>query len=281
MLADVVHHLRCPVCAADLSLAGSALRCPAGHAFDVARQGYANLLTGRPHTGTADTPEMVAARAGFLDRGHFAPLAGLVAARAAERAPSGGCVLDAGAGTGYYLAAVLDRLPDRSGMALDVSKHALRRAARSHPRAGAVVWDVWRPWPVRTGVAAVVLDVFAPRNGPEFHRVLRPDGVLIVVTPGARHLAELAGPLGLLSVDGRKAGRVAGTLGGRFRPAGAWSLELPLSLGHADVVSLAGMGPSARHLDPDTLAARVARLPEPVAVTGAFEMRVFDAAPES
>lgn len=281
MLADVVPCLRCPVCAGELTLAGTAVRCAAGHAFDVARQGYANLLTGRPHTGTADTPQMVAARAGFLGRGHFAPLADLVAARAAGRAPSGGCVLDAGAGTGYYLSAVLGRLPDRAGVALDVSKHALRRAARAHPRAGAVVWDVWRPWPVRTGAVAVLLDVFAPRNGAEFHRVLRPDGVLIVVTPTARHLTELAGPLGLLSVDERKADRVAGTLGGRFRPAGTWPLELPLCLGHADVVSLVAMGPSARHLDAGTLSARVARLPEPVAVTGAFELRLFDVAPES
>lgn len=275
MLADAVPYLRCPVCSGDLSLAGSTLRCAAGHAFDVARQGYANLLTGHPHTGTADTPEMVAARAGFLGRGHFAPLAELIAARAAGHAPPEGCVLDAGAGTGHYLSAVLDRLPGRAGVALDVSKHALRRAARSHPRAGAVAWDVWRPWPVRTGAAAVLLDVFAPRNGAEFHRVLRADGVLIVVTPGARHLAELTGPLGLLSVDVRKADRIAGTLGGRFRSAGTWPLELSLRLGHADVASLVAMGPSARHLDPDTLKARVARLPEPVAVTGAFEIRVF------
>ncbi len=281
MLADVVRYLRCPVCAGDLSLGGPALRCAAGHAFDVARQGYANLLTGRPHTGTADTPEMVAARAGFLDRGHFAPLADLIAERAAEHAPSEGCVLDAGAGTGHHLAAVLDRLPGRPGLALDVSKHALRRAARSHPRAGAVAWDVWRPWPVGSGAVAVLLDVFAPRNGAEFHRVLRPDGVLIMVTPGPRHLAELAGPLGLLSVDERKDDRIAGTLGGRFRSAGTWPLELPLRLGHADAAELVAMGPSARHLDPDELKYRVTRLPEPVAVTCAFRIRVFDVAPES
>lgn len=276
MLADVVPYLRCPVCAGDLSLAGGSLRCAAGHAFDVARQGYANLLTGRAHTGTADTPAMVAARADFLERGHFAPLAELIAGLAAGSAPADGCVLDAGAGTGYHLRAVLDRLPGHAGVALDVSKHALRRAARCHPRAGAVVWDVWRPLPVRDGAVSVLLDVFAPRNGAEFHRVLRPDGVLIVVTPGARHLGELVGPLGLLSVDGRKPGRVAASLGGRFAATGTRRLELPLRLTHADVAAVVAMGPSARHVDPRELEERVARLPEPVPVTAAFEVRAFD-----
>jgi 23S rRNA (guanine745-N1)-methyltransferase len=281
VLADVVPYLRCPICAGDLAIEGPALRCPAGHAFDIARQGYANLLTGKAHLGTADTPEMVAARADFLGGGHFTPLAELVAERAAAFDPGEGCVLDAGAGTGHYLAAVLDRLPGRPGVALDISKHALRRAARAHPRIGALAWDVWRPLPVRTGAVAVLIDVFAPRSGAEFHRVLRQDGALIVVTPAPHHLGELIERLGLLSVDERKADRVADSIGERFAPAGTWSLDLPLSLTHADVASLVAMGPSARHTPPEILRARIAALAEPVKVTAAFEVRAFDVRPES
>ncbi len=281
MLADVVPYLRCPVCAGDLACAGPTLRCAEGHAFDVARQGYAGLLTGNGHTGTADTAAMVAARAEFLDGGHFAPLADLIADRAAERAPETGCVLDVGAGTGHYLAAVLDRLPGRPGVALDVSKHAVRRAARAHSRVGALTWDVWRPLPLRTGSVSVLLDVFAPRNGAEFHRVLRPDGVLIVVTPAAHHQTEIIEALGLLTVDARKADRVADALGDRFTPAGTWPLEIPLRLTRAQLASLVGMGPSAWHTDPETLRVRIAALPEPTKVTAAFEVRVFDVRPES
>jgi 23S rRNA (guanine745-N1)-methyltransferase len=281
MLTDALPYLRCPVCAGDLACGERALRCAQGHAFDVARQGYAGLLTGGARTGTADTAAMVAARTRFLAGGHFAPLAALVADRAAARAPDGGCVLDAGAGTGYYLGAVLDRLPGRPGVALDISKHALRRAARAHPRIGALTWDVWRPLPVRTGAAAVLLDVFAPRNGAEFRRVLRPDGVLIVVTPAASHLAELVAALGLLTVDARKADRVAGAVSGHFRPAGTWPLRIPLRLTHAEAGALVAMGPSAWHTDSETLRARISALPEPVAVTAAFEVRVFDVGPES
>jgi 23S rRNA (guanine745-N1)-methyltransferase len=281
MLADVLRYLRCPLCAGDLSTEERALRCTSGHTFDVARQGYAGLLTGNASTGTADTAAMVAARAGFLDGGHFAPLAELVAGQAAARAPGAGCVLDAGAGTGYHLGAVLDRLPGHEGVALDISKHALRRAARAHPRIGALTWDVWRPLPVRTDAVAVLLNVFAPRNAPEFHRVLRPDGILIVVTPAAHHLAELVGPLHLLTVDPRKAERVADTLGERFTPSGTRSLELPMRLAHKEVATLVAMGPSAWHTDREALEARIAAIPEPVPVTAAFEMRVFDSRPES
>lgn len=271
MLDEVLACLRCPLCAADLAIDGAALRCPAGHAFDIARQGYANLLTGGAHAGTADTADMVAARDAFLSGGHFGPLTELIARTAADHATGDGCVLDAGAGTGHYLSAALDSA-DRPGLALDISKYALRRAARAHPRIGAVVWDVWRPWPVRDGAASVLLDVFAPRNGAEFHRVLRPGGTLIVVTPAAGHLGELTGPLGLLSVDGRKAERVGESLGGRFVRTGTTALEMPLSLTRAQAVSLIAMGPNAWHTDP---AARIAELTEPVEVTASVDVATY------
>ncbi|MEV4454854.1 putative RNA methyltransferase, partial [Microbispora sp. NPDC049633] len=75
MLADVIDHLVCPACGTAIHLADGSVRCARGHSFDVARQGYVNMLT-RP-AGTADTPAMVAARARFLEAGHYAPLAGL------------------------------------------------------------------------------------------------------------------------------------------------------------------------------------------------------------
>lgn len=68
MLDDVLPLLRCPVCAAALHRAGPAVRCPAGHSFDVARSGYVSLLPGG--AGTADTAQMVAARDRFLSAGH-------------------------------------------------------------------------------------------------------------------------------------------------------------------------------------------------------------------
>jgi 23S rRNA (guanine745-N1)-methyltransferase len=186
-----------------------------------------------------------------------------------------GCVLEIGAGTGYYLAAVLDALPGRAGLALDASKAALRRAAHAHPRIGAVAADAWRRLPVADGAAAVVLDVFAPRRGAELARVLHPGGQLLVVTPNPGHLAELAGPLGLLSVDPRKEERLAATLGPSFTLLRQRSHDAALSLSRPDVAAVIGMGPSARHADPGALAERIAGLPGHIPVTLSVTLSVF------
>jgi 23S rRNA (guanine745-N1)-methyltransferase len=67
-------------------------------------------------------------------------------------------------------------------VAVDASKYAARRAARAHPRLGAVVDDTWREVPVRSRAIALAACIFAPRNGPEIARVLAPGGELVVVT---------------------------------------------------------------------------------------------------
>ncbi len=282
MLDDVLGYLRCPHCGGALAVAGTSLRCGTGHSFDIARQGYVSLLPAGSPGGAGDTAEMVRARRDFLAAGHFAAIAAALAAAAADYSPAEeeprqvtGCVADVGAGTGYFLAAVLDRLPHHHGLALDVSKHALRVAARAHPRIGAVGCDAWRPLPVDDAAAGLALNVFAPRDGAELHRILRPDGCLLVVTPAAGHLAELIGPLGLLSVDERKQERLAGKLGPYFDLVGEQEHGGELSLDHTAVGALVAMGPSARHAEPEVMAARIAGLAEPVAVTLAVTLSVL------
>ncbi len=271
MLTDVIDYLICPVCGAVPFLAGGSVRCERGHSFDVARQGYVNMLTGATAPGTADTPAMVAARAEFLAAGHYAPLAH----RLAELAADAEVVADAGAGTGHYLAGVLGAETAGAGavgIALDVSKHALKRAARAHPRIGAVAADVWRGLPVRDRCVDVLLNVFAPRNAAEFARILRPGGTLLVVTPTAAHLHPLVARLGLLSVDEDKDRRVEETLGGRFAKAVQEVTEIRLTLGRTAVAAVVGMGPSAWHTRADELAERIAGLPDPVEVTASFQI---------
>lgn len=277
MLDDALEYLACPLCEARLSCRGSTLRCEAGHAFDIARQGYASLLPGDAHTGTADTATMLEARDAFLAAGHFDPIVRAVAERASTLLASGGagCVVDAGAGPGRYLAAVLDAAPGRAGVALDLSKYAARRAARAHPRVAAAVADTWGRLPVATGAAALVLDVFAPRNAAEFRRLLSGDGALLVVTPTVRHLREAVDASGLLSVDEDKGERLAAQLEEGFTLEDETVLEVPLALVHDDLKNLALMGPSAWHAEPSTLATRIAKLPEPFATAASVRIATY------
>ncbi|NEC35043.1 methyltransferase domain-containing protein [Streptomyces rubrogriseus] len=241
--------LRCPTCRTRrLSPGPGALHCPVGHTFDLARHGYASLLTGTRAT-SGDDADMVRSRDRFLSTGAYAPIrqagARLATGTVSERAT----VVDVGCGTGYYLAGVLDQLPGARGLGLDTSVRALRSAARAHDRAAAVAWDVFRPFPLADGTVDVVLDVFAPRNPAEFHRVLRPTGRLIVVRPTGRHLAELRGQVPrMVVIDPAKEQRLHRALDPFFEPMVTHRVEYSVSLNRLDVLDLVAMTPSARHV---------------------------------
>ncbi|WP_235174506.1 putative RNA methyltransferase [Tomitella biformata] len=280
-LIEVADALRCPVCEGQVSVEGRAVRCAAGHSFDIARQGYVGL-TGGALKFTGDSPDMVAARERFLGAGHFEALLAAVAETSARVLPHWGAegvpgpvVVELGAGTGHYLARVLDGAPSARGVAVDASKPAARRAARAHPRAASVLTDAWARLPVADGAADLVMSVFAPRNAEESARMLRPGGTVLVLTPGPGHLGELVGPLGLVNVDERKAERLEATMAGHFEAAEMVHIESRMNLSHKDIENVIGMGPSARHGDPAQRAAAIAALPERVTVTAAAIVTVF------
>jgi 23S rRNA (guanine745-N1)-methyltransferase len=268
VLAEALPLLRCPICRSDLTLDMAAVRCGQGHAFDVAKQGYVSLLHGKRPRHTGDTAPMVAARERFLGAGHFEPLAEAVTAAVGEGGE--GCIVDLGAGPGWYLARALEGQPESLGVALDASKPAVRRAARAHRRAAAVAADVWGELPLRDGVAGAVLDVFAPRNPAEMARVLAPAGVAVIVTPTERHLRELIEPLGLIRVDEQKEERLEEQLEPHLAIAEREELEWEMGLDREAIRDLVAMGPSAFHVEPAGLDAELASLVEPPRVTASM-----------
>ena len=145
-----------------------------------------------------------------------------------------------------------------------------------NPEALNVVGDVWQPLPVADDAVDVVTVVFAPRNAPEFARVLRPGGRLVVVTPRPGHLAEIAGQTGMLGIEPDKDERLAASLGKHFAPVAARDLDLPLSLRPRDVANLALMGPAGHHLDRAALAALEAGLPARTSVSARFRISVYE-----
>ena len=182
--------LICPLCGQALFRQDRTYRCADGHCFDMARQGYVNLLpVQQKHSAhPGDTREQVLSRREFLDGNFYAPIADALCSLA-KKTGCTGPILDIGCGEGYYstrLAAALDC--DLVG--LDISKEAVRCAAGRHKDA---LWLCASAahLPVADGSAGLVTSLFALTVPEEFHRVLRPDGAYIQVLAAPDHLLGL------------------------------------------------------------------------------------------
>lgn len=284
--------LRCPLCAQSLDQEPSRLHCTSGHSFDRAKQGHITLRRGGPTPKNADTPAMVAAREALLSSGLYEPLREKISAGiAAERLSTLGfstqhlltphddagpsLVADLGGGTGYYLAGILDRLPDAYGVCVDLSAAALKRAARCHERAAAIGSNLLSdPLPLETGSVAVATSIFGPRNMPEIQRVLCAEGLLAVVTPTREHLSELVEPLGMVQVDPHKNERLAASLTA-FRQVTSESITYCAQISLGQARSLVGMGPSAHHISSEELDTRLSRIPDRLTVTVSVNLGVY------
>jgi 23S rRNA (guanine745-N1)-methyltransferase len=152
-----------------------------------------------------------------------------------------------GCGTGYYLRAALPADDAALALGMDLSPAAVSRTIRSHDRIDGLVADVWSPLPVQDAVVDVILNVFAPRNAAEFHRVLRPGGLLLVVVPRPTHLRELRRAGLAVEMQADKAAHLEASLAAWFALESDQHLEETVSLSTSEVASLIGMGPSSHH----------------------------------
>lgn len=241
-LSRALDLLSCPRCGSAVTLGSGTVVCRDGHTWDVARQGYVNLL-GRAEPANADTTAMLAARSRVLAAGLFDPVAAAIRAALTGRPR----VLEVGSGTAYYLVRALGDDDSGVGIALDVSKAAARLAAKADPRVAAVVADVWRRLPIQDHSLDAVLCVFAPRNIAEFARVLRPDGRLVVATPNPEHLSGLRSRHDLLRVPPEKVAQVTAAAAEFFEPIATTNLLHRREVDAALAWDLIAMGPNAFH----------------------------------
>jgi 23S rRNA (guanine745-N1)-methyltransferase len=186
--------LLCPVrdCHLPLLRAERRLLCPRKHSFDIARSGYINLLQPQERRSRrpGDTAAAVAARRRLHDRGVTQPL--FLAIKRTVAASSGDIVLDAGCGDGFYLAS-LARETGCDAHGIDIAIPAIDAAARRYPQCQWIVANADRFVPYADRSFSAVLSITARMNAPEFRRVLRDDGRLLVAIPAPEDLIELRG----------------------------------------------------------------------------------------
>lgn len=260
-------HLLCPYCQERLRRQGRRSLCPNGHAFDLAREGYLNLLPARrpglPPPG--DSAAMLHARRRFLDGGYYQPLSdalNMEISRAVDvdTATNAIHLLDAGCGEGYYLgrlhASLRERLPKRhqiDSVGVDIAREAIRLAARRYQDIQFVVADTRSFIPCADATIDVLLNVFAPRNSPEFARIVAPAGLLVIAIPTPAHLQELRDVVPLLGIQDEKRRRIFDEFQDDFLSVDERTVEYRDDLEQAALIDLLEMMPSIRHTTAESL----------------------------
>lgn len=175
--------LICPVCAAALEFSGNALRCPEGHSFDIAKEGYVNLLRASKNGDLIGDDKFSArSRRDFLNKGYYALLQEELCRIFADKQ---GTVLDICCGEGYYTAALGENI-GLSMFGFDISREMVRLAAKRGN--GTYFVANMASIPVEQGSMDYAIHLFAPFQDASFVRVLKPGGRLWTVVPGRYHL---------------------------------------------------------------------------------------------
>ena len=180
--------LLCPICAQRLQLQEKTYCCQNRHCFDIARQGYVNLLPvqNKRSLNPGDTTEQVLARREFLSAGYYKPI---LEALCQMAKPYNGPILDVGCGEGYYSAGLAQALHTQL-VGLDISKEAVRRAAGMYKNALWLCGSAAR-LPISEESVGILTSLFALTVPEEFHRVLKQDGIFFQVLAAPDHLLSL------------------------------------------------------------------------------------------
>lgn len=181
----------CPLCAAPLQLNQKSYVCENNHRFDLAKEGYLNLLPVQfKHSAEpGDNKQMIQARREFLEAGYYEPMAEAVAMMIDANQPKH--LLDLGCGEGYYSRKIEAFCISKMMLhGIDIAKFAVAASAKKQPDARFIVASSNR-LPYADQYFDFVLRVFAPSNDDELKRVLKASGFLLTVTPGPRHLWQL------------------------------------------------------------------------------------------
>jgi 23S rRNA (guanine745-N1)-methyltransferase len=185
----------CPLCQQPLMQESKQWVCENRHSFDIAKEGYVNLLPvqNKRSINPGDNLEMMQARRAFLDQGFYHPLIDILSSLLQSHLPNNAKLLDLGCGEGYYtqaLAQQLNTTGQRRFWGVDISKTAIRYAAKREPSISFSVASAYQ-LPFFEDSFDALIRIYAPSEASELRRVIKPHGLLLTVQPAANHLFEL------------------------------------------------------------------------------------------
>lgn len=180
----------CPLCQLPLALTQRQYQCANKHSFDRAKEGYVNLLPvqQKKSLDPGDNSEMMQARRAFLQAGWYARVAEQTAAMLRALQPQQ--LLDLGCGEGYYSGILQQQLAPQQLHGIDISKAAIRFAAKHYPQAHFAVASAYQ-LPFAAEQFDAIVRIYAPSLLSELQRVLKVGGHLLTVTPAPAHLLQI------------------------------------------------------------------------------------------
>lgn len=181
---------RCPICQLALSLNNKTYSCEKKHCYDLAKEGYLNLLPVQHKRSKepGDNKAMVNARRAFLEKGYYQPLIDRLVALYGQYGNLAGEIFDAGCGEGYYTNQ--HKKDNNTVYGIDIAKEAVKKAAKKYPLCHFSVGTLSQ-LPFDNDRFDWMVSIYAPILETEFTRVLKQGGYLVTVTPAEKHLFEL------------------------------------------------------------------------------------------
>ncbi len=188
----------CPLCYTELEVNQRSYTCENHHQFDMAKEGYVNLMPvqHKRSKDPGDNKEMMQARRRFLEADHYHPMREAISQLLTQYMPvtTPPQILDIGCGEGYYTdyfhQALLLKDPTTQVFGLDISKIAIRYAAKRYPNCQFSVASSHR-LPFANESLHAIIRIYAPCKPEELLRVLSNQGIVITATPAGRHLYQL------------------------------------------------------------------------------------------
>ena len=246
----------CPLCALPLTLTQRTWGCPQAHKFDMAKEGYVNLLPVQKKNSKdpGDNQLMMQARRQFLQAGWYQPVVNALLEQLAVLPVTR--LLDLGCGEGYYSGQIQQARPELQLYGVDISKAAIKAAARQYPAIRFAVASSYQ-LPFAAAGFDAILRVYAPSLDAELCRVLADGGVLLSVSPAPEHLQQIKAALypqvrlhsdDIIAISGLKHIK---------RQRLNFQLQLPAD----DLRALITMVPLGWKFNPETLAAFIAAKP--------------------
>ena len=266
-------NLICPLCGEPLYQSGGSLVCTGRHTYDIARQGYVNLLPVQQKHSLApgDTPEMLAARRAFLNEGHYAPLCRDVLTAIDRHAGEIGTIADIGCGEGYYTAQFARQYPNAAVIGADIAKTAVKMACS---RTKEIDWltATASHLPLADHSVDVITAMFSLVCEEEFARILRGGGIVVEVTAGTNHLTELKH---IIYDDVFEQHKHPKPPQGFLREIGCELHAFPLTLNNAQLTNLLQMTPHTLRVKPEKRAQLEAT--QELTLTVEYFVRVLEA----